>query len=121
MTLDQDDNAQLIFESLNSTGLALTEGDKIRNYVLMNLSPSEQKVYYDSYWTKIESLTGNDVSSFIRDYLSIKQSIAPTLNTIYVSFKRYAEDVALSIKELLEDLLRYARLFEILLTSKSSR
>lgn len=120
MTLDQDDNAQLIFESLNSTGLALTEGDKIRNYVLMNLSPSEQKVYYDSYWTKIESLTGNDVSSFIRDYLSIKQSIAPTLNTIYVSFKRYAEDVALSIKELLEDLLRYARLFEILLTSKSS-
>ena len=37
ITLDKEDNAQLIFESLNSTGLALNEGDKIRNYVLMSL------------------------------------------------------------------------------------
>lgn len=42
ITLDQGDNAQLIFESLNSTGLALTEGDKIRNYVLMGLPAQEQ-------------------------------------------------------------------------------
>ena len=41
ITLEQNDNAQLIFESLNSTGLALTEGDKIRNYVLMSLPPKE--------------------------------------------------------------------------------
>ena len=41
ITLDGDDNAQLIFESLNSTGLALTEGDKIRNYILMGLKPKQ--------------------------------------------------------------------------------
>jgi uncharacterized protein with ParB-like and HNH nuclease domain len=43
ITLDYGDNAQLIFESLNSTGLALTEGDKIRNYILMGPPCSEPK------------------------------------------------------------------------------
>ena len=42
ITLDPGDNAQLIFESLNSTGLALTAGDKIRNYILMGLSHQAQ-------------------------------------------------------------------------------
>ena len=42
VTLEPDDDPQLIFESLNSTGLALTEGDKIRNYILMGLSPQDQ-------------------------------------------------------------------------------
>lgn len=73
ITLDQGDNAQLIFESLNSTGLALTEGDKIRNYVLMGLPTQDQTKYYDTYWSKIEKCTANDVSGFVRDYLSIKQ------------------------------------------------
>ena len=47
---EHGDNPQLIFESLNSTGLDLTESDKIRNYVLMNLPPVVQERYYDSYW-----------------------------------------------------------------------
>ena len=72
ITLDQGDNAQLIFESLNSTGLALTEGDKIRNYVLMGLPAQDQTKYYDTYWAKIEKCTANNVSGFVRDYLSIK-------------------------------------------------
>ena len=41
ITLEQDDDAQFIFESLNSTGLTLTEGDEIRNYILMGLSPKK--------------------------------------------------------------------------------
>ena len=49
ITLEHDDNAQLIFESLNSTGLALTEGDKIRNYILMGLNPQEQNACYENY------------------------------------------------------------------------
>lgn len=83
ITLDGDDNAQLIFESLNSTGLALTEGDKIRNYILMGLKPKRQDELYDKYWTKIEECTGNDVSSFVRDYLSIKQQVTPTVCNVY--------------------------------------
>ena len=120
ITLDHDDNAQLIFESLNSTGLALEEGDKIRNYILMGLNPREQNSYYDTYWTKIEKCTGNDVSSFVRDYLSIKEQVTPTLNTVYHAFKIYADGIRKPITTLLDDLLRYARLFEKLRTCKSS-
>ena len=119
ITLDQGDNAQLIFESLNSTGLALTEGDKIRNYVLMGLPAQNQSKYYDTYWAKIEHCTGNDVSGFVRDYLSIKEQIIPSINTVYRAFKDYAEKVSLPIDTLLADLLRYARFYEKLLVCKS--
>ena len=119
ITLDPGDNAQLIFESLNSTGLALTEGDKIRNFILMGLPPTEQNHCYDSYWAKIEKCTGNDVSGFVRDYLSIKQQSTPTINNVYRVFKSYAEDLKLPVETLLEDLLRYARFYEKLLICKS--
>ena len=120
ITLDQSDNAQLIFESLNSTGLALTEGDKIRNYILMGLSAEEQNEFYENYWTKIEKCTANDVSGFVRDYLSIKQQMTPTISNVYPAFKKYAEENRLSAENLLKDLLRYARFFERLWTCKSN-
>lgn len=117
ITLDKGDNAQIIFESLNATGLALSEGDKIRNYILMGLPAQVQTKYYDTYWEKIEKCTDNNVSDFIRDYLSIRQKIIPARGTIYKAFKNYA--VSLPIDALLTDLLRYARFFEKLLTCKS--
>ena len=119
ITLDQHDNAQLIFESLNSTGLALTEGDKIRNYILMGQPPTNQNKLYDTYWTTIERCTGNDVSGFVRDYLSVKQQVTPTISNVYRAFKDYAEKAQLPIEALLDDLRRYARFFEKLLTCKS--
>jgi uncharacterized protein with ParB-like and HNH nuclease domain len=119
ITLDQGDKAQLIFESLNSTGLALTEGDKIRNYVLMGLPSQNQTKYYDDYWAKIEKCTANDVSGFVRDYLSIKQQVTPTMSNVYHAFKRYSEKAELSVDKLLTDLLRYARYFEKLCSCKS--
>ena len=119
ITLDQGDDPQLIFESLNSTGLALQEGDKIRNYVLMGMTPNDQEYYYDNYWTKIEKCTANDVSGFVRDYLSVKSLVTPTVNNVYQAFKKYAEDAGLPIETLLSDLLRYARYYEKLLTCKS--
>ncbi len=119
ITLEPDDNAQLIFESLNSTGLALTEGDKIRNYILMGLPPREQNQCYTDYWEKIEACTKGDVSAFVRDYLSIKQQMTPNVSIVYHAFKGYAEEAQLPIQTLLEDLLKYARLFEKLQTCKS--
>ena len=119
ITLDPGDNAQLIFESLNSTGLALQEGDKIRNYILMGQPPKDQSRLYDTYWTTIERCTRNDVSGFVRDYLSVKQQVTPTINYVYRAFKEYAENAKLPIDTLLEDLRRYARFYEKLLTCKS--
>ena len=119
ITLDPGDNAQLIFESLNSTGLALAEGDKIRNYILMGLVPQDQNAHFDKYWSKIEKCTANDVSGFVRDYLSIKKQLTPTISNVYRDFKAYAEEVRLPVEDLLVDLLKYARYFEKLLNCKS--
>ena len=119
ITLEHGDNAQLIFESLNSTGLRLEEGDKIRNYVLMGQLPKDQTRLYDTYWTIIEKCTQDDVSGFARDYLSIKQQITPTIGNVYVAYKDYAESSRLPIETLLEDMRRYARFYEKLLTCKS--
>ena len=119
ITLESGDNAQLIFESLNSTGLALSEGDKIRNYILMGQAPRMQNHLYDTYWTKIEACTFHEVSAFVRDYLSIKRQVTPTINAVYHAFKGYAEERHQDVEAFLTDMLDYARLYEKLLTCKS--
>ena len=115
ITLNQDDNPQLIFESLNSTGVALSEGDKIRNFILMGLPTKQQNDYYEKYWNKIEICTDYDVSMFIRDYLSVKQQLIPAMSKVYFTFKAYVEENGTEIEPLLQDLLSYAKWYEILL------
>lgn len=111
-----DDDPQLVFESLNSTGLDLNEGDKIRNFVLMGLDIGEQERYYDSYWNPIEKNAGYnkqnnsyDVSPFIRDYLSIKQKKTTGMKDIYNEFKAYAEKRPGEMEDIMKELLAYAR------------
>ena len=120
ITLNNEDNPQLIFESLNSTGLDLSEGDKIRNYILMGLPKQKQDEYYEKYWNCIEKCTKYDVSSFIRDYLSVKQLVIPSQKKVYINFKKYVEDSSLKIIKILEDLLSYAKRYNILLCGKTS-
>lgn len=112
------DDPQLIFESLNSTGLNLSEGDKIRNFILMGLSLEDQNSYYKKYWSKIEQCTGYDVGSFVRDYLSVKQQSIPPQKRIYIEFKNYVDVNRLTKVDMLEDLLTYAKRYEILLGKK---
>lgn len=115
ITLNQDDNPQLIFESLNSTGVALSEGDKIRNLILMGLPSKKQADFYEKYWNKIENCTNYDVSLFIRDYLSVKHPPTPAMNKIYFNFKSFIEDKEEDIELLLQELLSYAQWYETLL------
>lgn len=116
ISLNHEDNPQLIFESLNSTGLNLSEGDKIRNYILMGLPNDQQTKFYEKYWNRIESYTDYDVSSFVRDYLSIKQQSTPNINSVYPTFKKYVEDAEVAdIEPLLKDLLEYAKRYAFLI------
>ena len=86
--LERDDDAQLIFESLNSTGLKLSEGDKIRNYMLMQFSDEKQQsLYYHDYWKKIDANCGADLDLFVKDYLSTKLGRSPSKKELYQSFK----------------------------------
>lgn len=115
ITLSNDDNPQLIFESLNSTGLDLSEGDKIRNFILMGLPANAQNEYYEKYWNKIEICTKYDVSSFIRDYLSIKQQAIPSQKKVYINFKEFVEYTKIETEGLLKDMLAYAKRYQVLL------
>lgn len=110
--LDKDDDPQLIFESLNSTGLALSESDKIRNYVLMALSLNDQRRYYTSYWQKIENYTQQNSDVFIRDYLTLKLHRIPTITKIYAEFKEYSQRVGK--EELLQDMVKYAKYYAVI-------
>ena len=109
--LDEDDDPQLIFESLNSTGLDLSEADKIRNYLLMSLAPAEQDDLYTRYWNPIEESTKYDPSSFVRDYLTMKQGKIGRIDKIYFIFKEYAENEMASRAELLEEMHHYAKIY----------
>lgn len=89
----QKDNPQRIFESLNSTGLELSQADLIRNYILMGLKPKEQDRIYKNYWevierkAKDETLNKTRVSEFIRDYLTLKNKEIPNKADVYSKFK----------------------------------
>ncbi|MCD8198470.1 MAG: DUF4268 domain-containing protein [Lachnospiraceae bacterium] len=117
--LNAEDDPQLIFESLNSTGLDLSEGDKIQNLILMGLPAKEQEEYYDKYWNRIEICTKYDVSAFIRDYLSVKQQSIPQQKKIYVNFKDYVELGDIQTEPLLKDMLDYAKRYQILLEGRT--
>lgn len=122
ISLGSDDNPQLIFESLNSTGLALSESDKVRNYVLMGLPSSKvQEDYYDNYWHKIEINTNFNVGVFLRDYLSVKtQKISP-INSVYIAFKRYVNSINVTdSKTYLHDMLSYSERYKTLIEGKTT-
>jgi uncharacterized protein with ParB-like and HNH nuclease domain len=87
------DDPQRIFESLNSTGLELSQSDLIRNYILMGLEPDEQQRIYETYWEQIEvnardyNNEESKVSDFIRDFLTFKNKRIPTKGSVYIEFK----------------------------------
>ena len=118
--LDSDDDAQLIFESLNSTGLALTEADKIRNYLLMSLTPEEQQVCFKNYWQKIEQATEKQPTKFLRDYLTIQQQLQRPVrqSNIYYEWKKYMDGH--DRKEELVKMLEYAHYYQQVTEAKLS-
>lgn len=91
IVVDQYDDAQLIFESLNSTGMNLTESDKIRNFLLMGLKGDQQAAAFQ-LWQQNERLVGSEeLSRFYRQYLtSLARSSKPIKeNEIYSDYRRY--------------------------------
>jgi uncharacterized protein with ParB-like and HNH nuclease domain len=75
IALDTNDNAQQIFESINSNGVKLCESDLIRNFILMNKDDALQTKLYTNYWSEIEKNINNDnkkLKNFFRFYLATK-------------------------------------------------
>lgn len=82
------DNPQIIFETLNSTGKQLEQRDLIRNYLLMNLSESEQNNYYNNYWEKIEKNTSDNINDFFRQFIQYyTKNVNNKDGNLYLVFK----------------------------------
>ncbi|MGF9798900.1 GmrSD restriction endonuclease domain-containing protein [Brevibacillus agri] len=118
ISLDRDnDNPQLIFESLNSTGLDLSQADLIRNFVLMKLEPKEQTELYTEYWYPMERSFGNLNDSalfdrFMRDYLTVKTGRIPNIQDVYAVFKEYVyQQNELTVHNIVEDIYRFSKYF----------
>ena len=99
ISLERDkDDPQRIFESLNSTGLDLSQSDLIRNFILMDLEPKDQSKVFDQIWNPIEENTfdltkqKSMVSDYIRDYLTLKNKKIPNKSKVYLEFKRLYSD-----------------------------
>lgn len=116
------DDPQLIFESLNSTGLDLETADKIRNYVLMNMGHREQEKFYKNYWEPLEQTVGHhDINKFIRYYLANKTRKLYDEKKLYFEFKYYREDSKLSIESILQDMLEYAHYYNFIVNPQQKK
>lgn len=127
ITLDRAvDDAQAIFESLNSTGKELSESDLIRNYVLMGLELTEQSYIYEHFWRPMESLFSYETQTsvmdrFFRDYLTMKLTRIPKQGRVYEEFKLYHLNCEFgTIQELCQDLLSYAKYYTDIVFKRST-
>lgn len=126
ITLDRTvDDAQAIFESLNSTGKELSQSDLIRNYVLMGLDATEQTYVYEHLWRPMELLFEYDkqdsvMDRFFRDYLTMKLARIPKIDRIYDEFKTYHNNCEFgNIRELCQDLYNFAEYYTNMIFARS--
>jgi uncharacterized protein with ParB-like and HNH nuclease domain len=117
ISLDRNyDNPQLIFESLNSTGLDLSQADLVRNYMLMGLEQKEQEKIYYAYWHPMErSFEQDDYTEyfdrFMRDFLTIKTGQIPNKSEIYSNFKLYVTSRDSPLIKIVEDILYFSKIY----------
>lgn len=118
-----EDNPQLIFESMNSTGKELSQADLIRNYILMGLEQELQTRLYEQFWRPMEidfgqEAYGTHFDGFMRHYLTVKTGEIPNINAVYDAFKGHARtsranaaDDKTHIESLVREIRDYARHF----------
>ncbi len=115
----EQDNPQLIFESMNSTGKELSQADLIRNYILMGLDPVLQTRLYEDYWRPMEQDFGQEAygtqfDGFMRHYLTVRTGEIPREREVYDAFKDHARTTpvqAAGIEALVKEIRAFARYF----------
>ncbi len=108
------DDPQLIFESMNSKGMELTQTDLIRNYIVMETEIEKQEGFYNKYWRAMEEDFKQNkkwFDRFVRHYLTIKTREIPNINKVYVVLKDYRQKERIGIEDLLKDLQKYCGYF----------
>ncbi|GAA8336579.1 hypothetical protein KH0074_03540 [Helicobacter pylori] len=110
----EKDDPQLIFESMNSKGIELTQTDLIRNYIIMETEVEKQEDFYNQYWRAMEEdFKQNETlfNRFVKHYLTIKIGKIPNEKRVYEAFKDYQQKEGIEIEDLLKDLQKYCGYF----------
>jgi uncharacterized protein with ParB-like and HNH nuclease domain len=115
LSRDQD-NPQLIFESMNSTGRELSQADLIRNFILMGIEPNHQNQLYNDHWRPMELAFGQEAygahfDAFMRHYLTLKTGVIPNVRKVYEAFKTHAASQKIAsagVDALVDDIHKYA-------------
>lgn len=102
LSRDQD-NPQLIFESMNSTGRELSQADLIRNFILMGLEPAHQTQLYQDHWRPMEVAFGQEAygthfDAFMRHCLTLKTGEIPNVGEVYEAFKTHARHPGVAVR-----------------------
>lgn len=109
---DESENPQVIFESINSTGLSLTASDLIRNFLLMGIDHETQNRLYNDYWIKIEErIPTNKISTFSRFYLTLKFGATVTESRVYEEYKRFFNSNHYSAEVAIKELENYSKYY----------
>lgn len=128
ITLDREDgdDPQLIFESLNSTGMDLSQSDLIRNFILMGISNDEQIDIYNNYWSPVENTfpsetRSSDLDTFFRHYLMMKTEHFIKEEDIYEAYKAYHNNAEFDLtKDFANDILQFGNCYTEIAFANSS-
>ncbi|UOS34734.1 DUF262 and DUF1524 domain-containing protein [Helicobacter pylori] len=123
IALKGKDDPQLIFESMNSKGIELTQTDLIRNHIVMETEIEKKEGFYNKYWRAMEEEFKQNkkwFDRFVRHYLTIKTREIPNVNKVYVALKDYRQKEGIGIEDLLKDLQKYCRYFCQIVSKKEA-
>ncbi|GAA9273771.1 DUF262 domain-containing protein [Helicobacter pylori] len=114
-----EDDPQVVFESINATGVQLKGLDLIRNYLMMGENSENQKHLYDTYWVPLENwLDEKDLNDFIKTYLRIyfEDKVKEEGREVYYTLKAHHRDnFPNDIQGLMSDMREYGRIYQIFL------
>ncbi|WQT63201.1 DUF262 domain-containing protein [Helicobacter pylori] len=114
-----EDDPQVVFESINATGVQLKGLDLIRNYLMMGENSDRQKHLYETYWVPLENWLGEkDLNDFIKTYLRIyfEDRFKEGEREVYYTLKAHHRDnFSDDIQGLMSDMREYGRIYQIFL------
>lgn len=127
----QDDDPQMIFETMNGRGASLTETDLIRNYIFMRADSNHENMdqIYEVYWDEFDDPSSDykwherisrgryfesRLQFFIIDYLTFKLQCEIRYDQVFYHYKSFIINSAnfLNIEEELKELSRISKFFK---------
>lgn len=129
--LSNDDDPQMIFETMNGRGAALTQTDLIRNFIFMRANNNHENLdsVYDMYWDEFDDPKSDfiwhakisrgryfesQLQFFIIDYLTLKLQNEIRYDQVFYYYKQFVMNApaSMDIAEELKELKRYSIIFK---------